>query len=314
LRTATTAAIRSHRHARTSGQLHRLPADAEIGAGAVAHNARSAVVLRQQRREVRKVVLHARRHAGLESELARRIGVDQIVALRIDHISVPAFASGRANMVEGRPHIDVDDHDAEGASVRLVQRAGDAQERDMGNPDAAVAPAQIDLGDISLAGAQFDGLGQELTIALARQVRVRRDPDGAARPGAVDPHDLPPAVVETDDAKFAVARLGGELRHVAGGHAGAPDGLAGAADRIDTAREPGADDPLDRDRRAETDHVGARGMYAGLELGREHPRSGIDPIQSARQRKRLDVAIGEIADGCCGEQHQHDHRQRQTRR
>ena len=301
------------RDPRALGQPHRAPADAELGAGAIPQHPWGGGVGIWNRRDVGKIVLHPKRHSDLEAELPRRVRMDQIVSPAIDQEHLQAVVGGRTDTGKCRPQIEGDDHHPERRAVRLLQRCREVQDRHMRLFDDAVLAAQPDRRYIDLAGGQLDRLLQG-HLGLSLQRRLRNRPDGAVRAGAIDPHDVAPAVVEADDAKRPVARLGGELRRVARSHAGAPHGLGGPVDRIDAAGEPGADDAGGRHRRAEAHHIGARDPEYGFELVREHAGAAVDTFEIALQRNGFDVAIGEVADGRGGEQHQPHHRQCQTRR
>ncbi len=55
----------------------------------------------------------------------------------------------------------------------------------------------------------------------------------------------------------------------------------------------GADEPLDRDRGAETDNVGTRRPDAGRKLRGQEAGAGIEAVEAARQHQGFDVAIGQ---------------------
>jgi hypothetical protein len=131
-----------------------VPADAEGGTGPIAHEPRGGVVLVQHLRKLGKVVLQSSRATARRAELPARIRVDQIVALVVDQVDAAAVRRSRANTGKGRPQIDVNDHHPKRRAVGVMQRRGDAQDRNSGRLDDAILPVEFDRRDIDLAGAQ----------------------------------------------------------------------------------------------------------------------------------------------------------------
>ena len=245
--------------------------------------------------------------AELEAKLPARIGMQQIVSLAVDDVDVAAAARRRPDRREQRVEIDVDHHDAEGLSVRRLQRRRDAQHGHVRLRDCPVVLVEVDRRDIDLAGRQRDRLREVFAHGAPLQLGVGHAPHAAAGAGAVDAQDLAPAVGDADHAELEVGRLGAKLGHETIGQAVAPLRFAAAAGRIDAARDARANQPFERDRRAESDDVGARAARIGLQLRRQGARMRPDAVDLAGQDGGLDAAIGQHADGRHRQQHQNDH-------
>ena len=95
-----------------------------------------------------KVSLPFRGLAELLAEFTRLIGMNEIVALGIDDVKLCAGPGRRQDMSENPAHIDVEDENAEGLSVRRENRSPDPQHGRAGI--ASVAVIQLDGRDIDL--------------------------------------------------------------------------------------------------------------------------------------------------------------------
>ena len=232
----------------------------------------------------------------------------QIVAPLIDDIAAAASGGVGADPVKRRPHIDIDDHDAERPPVRRIHRGCDAQHRDTRGFDA-----EIDLRDIDLAGRQPDGLPEGLAIALALQLIVRNDPWGDAGIGAVHPNQFAPAIVSPDVTELVIIRLGDEFRGELNAQAPAPLRLHGGRGFVPaiTVRRHDVDDFVGG---TKGQYIGPRTANRGRKLVGEQLGVGIDAVQRPRQGKRGDIAKGQHADRYRRQQHQRDHRNRQSGR
>ncbi len=235
----------------------------------------------EQRPELREVVLDPERRAELEPEFSPDIGMNQIVALLVHNIEI-ALPPRVADLVEGRPHVDIDDQDSELVAVRSDDRRGNAQRRHVRLLEGAVFLIEVDRRGVELPGRQLDRGLEVVAVAFALQLRLGNGADGAARPHAVDPHQLAPAVGDADDPELGIFRLGAELgdeprgdpflEHVAGrpGHG------------IDIVGDPRPHDPFDR--LALHADIGAGAGHRRLELQREQMGTGIKPVERPRQR------------------------------
>ncbi len=94
-----------------------------LAASDVLHQLRGAAFRDRSPGQIGKVVLPARALAGFESEGLRGIRVKEIIPLFIDHVDLPAGPDDAAQPRESRPHVHVDDHDAERCAVGLDESA-----------------------------------------------------------------------------------------------------------------------------------------------------------------------------------------------
>ena len=95
--------------------------------GLVRHDLVAALRASERRRQRRKVRLPVIRPAELAAEFARRIGMNEIVALGIDDIELCAGPDRRQDVLENPAHIDVENENAEWLAVRCENRSSDAQ-------------------------------------------------------------------------------------------------------------------------------------------------------------------------------------------
>ena len=239
--------------------------------GFILHDARDTVGCSKRGRQVGEVFLPVGRRAEVRAELARGVGMNQIVAAFIDDVDLSALPHRRPHPVEGRSHVDVDDGDAERLAVGCHQGGGDAQGRHVRYFDDTILLIEIKCGNVGLIGRQADRLLEVAAVALALQLRIGNQPDGMVRARTIDTNDFASAILDADDPELRVSRLGFEFGQQALRELVVPALFGEAIDGIGAAGEMRPDQPVQCGRRPKACNVAARAAHLGLQIDGEEP-------------------------------------------
>src|SRR6516162_4565003 len=108
----------------------------------------------------------------------------------------------------------------------------------MRHRDRAVLLVQIERRYIEIIRAKFQRLGKIWLVGLLLQFSPGNDTHRSIRTGAVDPNNLAPAVLDTDDAELRIGRPKLEIGDEAVRQAFAPSLFGNVIDGIGPAIEP----------------------------------------------------------------------------
>jgi hypothetical protein len=98
------------------------------------------------------------------------------------------------------------------------------------------------------------------------QFSFGNDANRAIGPRPVDPDDLAPAVIQSDDAEQRIGRLGAEIGDEPGLQPFAPGSFRDVIDRVDTAIEMGQHHAARRRVRRERHDIRPRAAHIGLHV------------------------------------------------
>ncbi len=296
-----------HRHLGPAGQPYPCHSDAHALAVRIGERVGRCFIRSERSGVSWEVALPSAGRAELECEFLGGIRTDQVIAAFVDDIETGAGAGRRANFAEDRPHIDSDDDDAERLAVRRVDGRRHRQDRHMRRLDRTVVPIELDRRDVDFVRGEPDRSGEIVPIAHSLQLGIRNDPDCPILARTIDANDLASAVVDADDTELRIGGFGRELGRIARGHAVPPSFLRRAVDGVDAAAQSGAYDSVQRHGRAETGDVGSCAADIDRHLGAEQTGVRFDAFQGTRQSCRIEIAVGQPADGDGGDDHQPHH-------
>ena len=296
-----------HRHLGPAGQPYPRNTDAHALAVGIGERVGRCFIRSERSGVSWEVALPSAGRAELECEFLGGIRTDQVIAAFVDDIETGAGAGRRANFAEDRPHIDSDDDDAERLAVRRVDGGRHRQDRHMRRLDRTVVPIELDRRDVDFVRWEPDRSGEIVPVTHSLQLGIRNNSDRPILARSIDANDLASAVVDADDTELRIGGFGRELGRIARCHAVPPSFLRRAVDGIDAAAQSCAHNPVQRHGRAKTDDVGPCAADIDRHLGAEQTGVRLDAFQGTRQSRRLEIAVGQPADGDGGDDHQPHH-------
>ncbi len=184
----------------------------------------------------------------------------------------------------------------------------------MGRFDDTIFLIEVDGRNVDLVRRQADGFPEISPVALLLQFGIGDQPNGSVRPGTIGTNHFASAILNADDTKLRVGRLGLEFGQETRRDPLAPCRLGEAVDGIDAACLMRANEAVYCNRGPEAGDVAARAAHVGLQVGRDELRMRLDAIENARQQRLLQAAIAQPADRGDCDRNQQDHRERQSGR